>query len=59
MRIKIENGGIAWVIQIVFLVLKLTKVITWPWVWVLAPMWIELILSVVIIVLYLILNQVK
>ena len=28
------------VIGIVFLILKLCKLITWPWIWVLAPFWI-------------------
>lgn len=51
MSIKIEDGGIGLILQIVFLVLKLTKVITWPWVWVLSPIWIELILVVVIILI--------
>lgn len=33
------DGGIGFlgVLQIVFIVLKLTHVIDWPWVWVLAP----------------------
>ncbi len=36
-----NSGGIGLLglLQIVFLVLKLTKVITWSWWWVLAPMW--------------------
>ena len=29
------------VLQIVFLVLKLTGLIDWSWVWVLSPMWIS------------------
>lgn len=35
---------------IVFIVLKLTGVITWSWVWVLAPFWIPLVLTLVIAV---------
>lgn len=27
------------VLLIVFVVLKLTKVIDWPWIWVLSPLW--------------------
>lgn len=32
--------GFVGVLQIVFLVLKLCKVITWSWLWVLSPLWI-------------------
>ena len=44
------NGGIGFVgaLTIVFIVLKLCKVITWPWVWVLSPIWISVGLAVVI-----------
>lgn len=42
---------------IVFLVLKLTRVITWSWLWVTAPLWIPLALvfSIFIITLIVIL----
>jgi len=36
---------------IAFVVLRLTHVIRWPWVWVLAPFWIPLALQIVIFVL--------
>lgn len=44
------NGGIGFVgaLTIVFIVLKLCKVITWSWVWVLSPIWISVGLAVVI-----------
>jgi len=32
--------GISGVLFIVFLVLKLTKIIDWSWLWVFAPLWI-------------------
>jgi len=44
--------GILGVIQIVFLILKLTGVITWPWVAVLIPIWIELFLKFVKMLIY-------
>ena len=36
-----NSGGIGFtgLLQIVFIALKLTKVISWSWWWVLAPMW--------------------
>lgn len=31
--------GLAWIVFIVFMVLKLTHVIDWSWWWVSAPLW--------------------
>ena len=47
------GGGIGFcgLLAIVFIVLKLVGVISWPWVWVLAPIWIPIVLGVVIVVL--------
>lgn len=41
--------GLASVLTIVFIVLKLMGVISWSWVWVLAPLWIDLIITLVIV----------
>ena len=43
--------GIATVLAIVFIVLKLCNLITWSWVWVLSPLWISfgLILAILLI----------
>ena len=40
--------GFCTVLFIVFLILKLTGAITWPWVWVCAPLWIPIALVVII-----------
>lgn len=40
------------ILLIVFIVLKLTKVITWSWWWVLAPFWIPLSIAIVILLIY-------
>ena len=39
---KNTSGGIGFVglLTIVFIVLKLCKVIAWSWLWVLSPIWI-------------------
>lgn len=39
-----SSGGIGFfgLLTTVFIVLKLTNVIAWPWIWVLAPSWISL-----------------
>ena len=48
------STGFFGLLGIVFIVLKLCKVIDWAWIWVLAPFWIELILSLIVIVAYII-----
>ena len=49
------SGGIGFIglLTIVFIVLKLTGVVAWSWVWVLAPIWISwgLALAVLAVVL--------
>ena len=42
--------GIAGLLGIVFIVLKLTGVIAWSWLWVLAPFWVPAALFVVVVV---------
>ena len=34
------------ILQVAFIVLKLCGVIAWPWVWVLAPLWIGVIIAI-------------
>lgn len=51
--------GICGVLFIVFLVLKLCKVITWSWVWVLSPIWIPLGISIVLLIIILIIQAVN
>lgn len=43
-----KSGGIGSIglLQIAFIVLKLCKVITWSWLWVLSPLWISLIVAI-------------
>ncbi len=45
-------------LAIVFIVLKLTKVITWSWWWVLSPLWIPLAVGLAIIIIWLILTAI-
>ena len=46
-----SRGGIGFVglLTIAFIVLKLTGVISWPWIWVLAPIWISVSLALAIL----------
>lgn len=45
--------GLASVLTIVFIILKLVGVINWSWWWVLSPLWINAILVVLVIVVIL------
>lgn len=53
------NGGIGFtgLLAIVFIVLKLTKVISWSWWWVLSPIWIPTALVVVLLLVWIIANM--
>ena len=49
---KSSNGiGFCSILTIVFIVLKLTGVIDWKWVWVIAPTWIPLAIVIVCLVI--------
>jgi hypothetical protein len=50
---KTSSGGIslAWVLFIIFLILKLTHVINWSWWWVTSPLWISLGLGIGILII--------
>ena len=43
--------GICGVLTIVFIVLKLVGVINWSWLWVLCPLWINILLTVIVLVI--------
>lgn len=45
------NGGIGFtgLLIIAFIVLKLLGIITWSWVWVFAPIWIDAILVIILL----------
>jgi hypothetical protein len=48
------GGGFCGLLTIAFIVLKLLGVISWSWLWVLAPLWIPLLISLGIIIVALI-----
>lgn len=50
---KANASGISFcgLLTIVFIVLKLTGFISWPWVWVLAPLWLSWVIVIAIIVI--------
>ena len=51
-----SSGGIGFVglLQLAFIVLKLTGYIEWSWLWVLAPTWIGFVLWVLFVVVFVI-----
>ena len=46
-----RSTGFVALLQVAFIVLKLTKVIGWSWGWVLAPMWGSAILTLVLVLI--------
>lgn len=52
-EIENHNGGLGLgsTLGIIFIVLKLCKVITWSWIWVLSPFWISLLLILIIVII--------
>lgn len=53
------NGGIGFtgLLTILFIALKLLGFITWSWVWVLSPIWIDAILVIVLACVLIILGR--
>ena len=55
-----SSGGIFWtLLAVAFILLKVTHLIDWPWVWVLAPIWIPaaIALTAIVIVLIVVLTK--
>ena len=48
-----SNGiGVAGLLGVAFIVLKLTGYITWKWIWVLFPFWISIALTIIILIIF-------
>ena len=47
------NHGLSFAegLTLVFIALKLCKVISWSWLWVLSPLWIEFVIGLIILVI--------
>jgi glucan phosphoethanolaminetransferase (alkaline phosphatase superfamily) len=48
-----STGGIGFcgLLTIVFIVLKLCKVIEWSWIWVLSPLWIPILIVILVLII--------
>lgn len=53
-----KSGGIGFcgLLTIVFIILKLIKVICWSWLWVLSPLWIGALFNLIITVIAVIIS---
>lgn len=49
---KIELNGLSGLLFIIFLILKLTKVVGWSWWWVTSPLWLPIISYLLLILIY-------
>jgi hypothetical protein len=60
---KITNNGIGFfgLLTIAFIVLKLCGVISWSWIWVLAPLWITwtiaLLIALIVVIIKLLVDR--
>ena len=54
MKKKYEQHGLGFIegLGLLFIALTLTGVITWPWFWVLSPLWGQLVIFFVVLVGY-------
>ena len=61
MNTKTKQGGlgIVSILTIVFIVLKLSGVIKWHWIWVLSPIWISAVTAVAVFSVILIGRRIK
>lgn len=55
------NKGIGFigVLQILFIAFKLTGVIDWSWLWVLSPIWLQLVFAIPILIIGMVLGCIK
>lgn len=51
MKIKFEGISLGIILSIIFLILKLCKIIEWSWLWVFAPILIEVLLCILVIII--------
>lgn len=51
--------GYGSVVQIVFIILKLTGLIDWPWLWVSSPLWIGLLAAAVLILIAIVVSLIN
>ncbi len=58
-KAKQDGLGIVSILTIAFIVLKLSGVINWHWIWVLSPIWISAVVAVILFSIILITGRIK
>jgi hypothetical protein len=54
------NGiGFCELLTIVFIVLKLIGYISWSWIWILSPLWISWLVTILLIIILLIIKRIS
>ena len=50
---KSQKGGMSLcgTLTVIFIVLKILKVIEWSWIWVVSPMWIPIAIAIVLLII--------
>ena len=56
---KEEGLGFMGTLTIVFIVLKLCKLINWSWLWVLSPLWIPMLLVIITAIIITIIIRIR
>lgn len=58
---KAASGGlgICEVLTLIFVVLKLVHVINWPWIWVLSPSWIPVVVLLLVVIVLAVIKQIE
>lgn len=51
-RVTSSGMNLSWLLFIVFMVLKLTKLIDWSWWWVSSPLWLPFVVGLVLAILF-------
>ena len=51
---KSKGLGLLPILGLIFVVLKLTRIIDWSWLWVLSPFWIDVAVAVILFVVIII-----
>ena len=52
-----QGVGILDLLLILFIGLKLGKVITWSWIWILSPFWIQFVILAIVFIVVVIANK--
>ena len=50
-KIKFQCPELLTLLLVAFIILKLCGVITWPWLWVLSPLWIPITLGFLLMII--------